>query len=168
MFFPYPTKFREHQTGTGAETEFTKFEYTNVPNAVPTNVTVFAKVKSELSDREPVVRFVDRYGVEARELLVKEKMMSRLLYCGTLNGEHDAGSAEDRDAWPEDARKQVKRAINTLHRSGLMFGDPRPPNVLFSGGKVFLIALTGQARSTKRDTPMTPQHVWIDQQRQCC
>ena len=146
-FFPFPAKFKEH--GTDAATEFTEFEYIDVPNGDPTNVTFFVKVKSE-SHRELVVKFVDRYGVEAHELLAKEGMAPRLLYCGLLDGENDVRDGasctkgtidcglylgplrmvvmesieytEGEDPLPEDAREQVKRAIDTLHKEGLVFG----------------------------------------------
>lgn len=158
-FFPYHTKFKEYQLEADAETEFTEFEYVDVPSADPPNVTFFAKS----SDRELVVKFVDRYSVEAHDLLAEEEMAPRLLYYGSLDGEMDVRKrargrlecglylgplrmvvmvrlrCEEREAWPEDAREQVKKALDKLHENQLVFGDLRAPNVLLSGGKAFLI-----------------------------
>jgi len=162
-FFPYPTRFKEHQAGTDAETKITEFEYVDVPDADPTNVTFFAQVRSESPVRELVVKFVDRYSVKAHELLAEEGMAPGLLYYGTLDGGNDVRNCAEgrheyglyvgplrmvvmsrvqcdkRDDRPKDAREQVKKAIDRLHNAGLVFGDLRAPNVLFSGGKVFLI-----------------------------
>ena len=41
--------------------------------------------------------------------------------------------------WPKDARAQVKAMIDKLHELDYVFGDLRPPNVVFSGGKAFLV-----------------------------
>ena len=157
-FFPYPAEF----TGPGAEP--TEFEYIDVPDADPTNVTFFAEVIEPGPRRKLVVKFVDRYGVEAHETLAEKGMAPRLLYYGTLDGRNDLRASgnkgtfeqglyigplrmvvmehircEGRSCWPDDAREQVKKAIDLLHKDKLVFGDLRPPNVLFSGGKVFLI-----------------------------
>lgn len=165
FFSPHPTRFKEHGSDEG--TEFTEFEYVDVPDVTYLSLTFFAKVTSGSSDRELVVKFVDRYGVEAHELLAKEGMAPRLLYCGLLDGENDVrdgvsrakGKIEcglyvgplrmivmdrikhssERKAWPEDARKQVTRAVDMLHKEEFVFGDLREPNILFSDGKVFFI-----------------------------
>lgn len=171
-FFPYPTKFKEPQAGAAqdAETEFTEFEYVDVASGDPTNVTFFAKAKSggSSSDRQLVVKFVERYGVDAHDLLAKEGMAPRLLYCGSLDGSDDTRNCgsravgrlecglyvgplrmvvmdrvedvQERDAWPENARDQVKQAIDKLHEGGFVFGDLQAQNILFSGeGKAFFI-----------------------------
>jgi hypothetical protein len=160
-FFPYPTKFKEHQDGTSAKSQFIEFEYTDVPDAHPANVTFFAQVKS--SNRKLVIKFVDRYGVEAHELLAKAGMAPRLLYCGLLDGDNDIRDGESRaqgrvrcglyigplrmvvmdyveaEERPMDAREKAEEAIKKLHDAGLVFGDLRTPNILFSGGKISLI-----------------------------
>lgn len=189
-FFPYLTEFKQHPATTPAEsmepevtesTELTepeameptnpeamgpteattRFRYINVPSADPANVTFFAEVVEPEPRRKLVVKFVDRYGVEAHETLAEKGMAPRLLYYGTLDGQTDlrAGPYEstlehglyigplrmvvmehiESEDWPDDAREQVKSAINLLHAEGLVFGDLRPPNVLFSQGKIFLI-----------------------------
>ncbi|KAF9643344.1 hypothetical protein BDM02DRAFT_3104572 [Thelephora ganbajun] len=160
-FFPYPTKFREYGVGTGAEAQVTEFEYTDVPDADPANVTFFVRVKS--SGRKLVVKFVDRYGVEAHEHMAKVGMAPRLLYCGSLDGENDVRHGKScvqgevkhglyvgplrmavmeyikPEERPGDAREKTREVIDELHGRGFVFGDLREPNVLFSGGKVYLI-----------------------------
>ena len=91
-FFPYPTRFQEYHTEPGPKSEvadeYTEFEYIRPFGGAPTNVTFLAKVKS--SDQNLVViKFVDRYGVEAHQLLADAGMAPRLLYCGLLDGEND-------------------------------------------------------------------------------
>ena len=71
--FPYPTKFQEYRAKVDAksktayaESRTTEFEYIDAFRPDPTNVTFLAKVKSSNSDRKLVVKFVDRYGVDAK------------------------------------------------------------------------------------------------------
>lgn len=179
-FFPHPTKFRERNS-----TEFTEFEYVDVPDESSVNVTFFAKIKSESSGRELVIKFVDRYGLEAHETLANEGMAPRLLYCGSLDGTNDDrdGGGEGRlecglyigplrmvvmdrieweDTWPEDAREQVRKAIDLLHDEGFVFGDLRSPNVLFSKGKVFLIDFdwAGKVGEARYPSGLSTQAVW--------
>ena len=80
FFFPYLTKFKKYQAEADAEKEFRGFEYIDVPSMDPTDISFFAKVRSRSSDREPVVKFVNRYCTEAHEPLVKEGMAVRLPY----------------------------------------------------------------------------------------
>ena len=70
-FFPYSTEFEEYQARPGTEPQPTEFEYINVPDAHPANVTFFVQVKS--SNRKFVTKFVGRYGMEAHELLASER-----------------------------------------------------------------------------------------------
>jgi len=121
--------------------------------------------------------------VEAHEHLAKAGMAPRLLYYGTLDGENDVRDGTScaegtiqyglyigplrmvvmdritqvakRNAWPKGAWEQVRNAIDALHEKNLVFGDLREPNVLFSGGKVFLIDFDwagkeGEARYPRR------------------
>ena len=177
-FFPHATEFKEYQAGMDAESQLTEFEYTDVPDARSTNVTFFAQVKS--SKRKLVIKFVDRYGVEAHELLANAGMAPQLLYCGTLDGKSDVRNdrnrvrdrlinglylgpmrmvvmdrveADKQDAWPENAREQTEEAVEKLHSAGFVFGDLRLPNVLFSKGKVFLIDFDWAGKSGEARYP---------------
>ena len=167
-FFPYPKRFKEHCTEDDKESEWTEFEYIDASRADPINVTFIAKVKS--SDRKLVIKFVERYGVDAHQLLADLGMAPRLLYCGLLDGEGDVRNAGSRaqgstkvgglyvgpirmvvmeciegktmdeaSSSPKDAREQTEKTIQKLHDAGLVFGDLRGPNVMFSRGKVILI-----------------------------
>ena len=94
------------------ESTITEFEYIDAFRADPTNVTFLAKVKSPDSDRKLVVKFVDRYGVGAHELLAKEGMAPKLLYCGLLDGN-------------DDVRNTKSRARGSTETGGLYVGPPR-------------------------------------------
>ena len=89
--FPYPTRFDEYRAEADGGPKCTEFEYIDAFGADPTNVAFLAKVKS--SDRKLVVKFVDRYGLEAHQLLADAEMAPRLLYCGLLDGKSDARTA---------------------------------------------------------------------------
>ena len=159
-FFPYPTKFQEYlaepgqkpDAVVGARPEPTESQYIEPLRGDSTNITFLAKVKS--SDRNLVIKFVDRYGVRAHQLLADEKMAPQLLYCGPLDGMNDVridGSCAEGSTktgglyvgpmrmivmeyvetdtvepiWPDDARKKVEEAIKKLHDAGFVFGDLR-------------------------------------------
>ena len=192
-FFPYPTKFKERQAGTDAKAEYKQFKYIDVPDADPTNVTFFAEVTSEPPGQRLVIKFVDRYGVEAHDLLAQENMAPRLLYCGSLDGENDVrdspSHAEGRiecglyvgplrmvvmdrvehvqakDDWPGDAREQIKAAIDKLHERDLVFGDLREPNVLFSEDSAFLIDFdwAGKANEARYPRGLSTDVDWPDE-----
>jgi hypothetical protein len=96
-------------------------------------------------NQQLVVKLVDRYGVDTHLTLANLEMAPRLPYCGTLDGENylrDVGNkgisndglyigllrmvvmdfVECEGAWPEGACDQAKKAIDTLHDEGLVFG----------------------------------------------
>ena len=192
-FFPYPTKFKERQAGTDAKAKYIQFEYIDLPSADLANVTFFVKVTSEPPGQRLVIKFVDRYGVEAHDLLAKEIMAPRLLYCGSLDGENDvrdsASGAEGRiecglyvgplrmvvmdrvepvqarGDWPGDAREQIKTAIDKLHEGGLVFGDLREPNVLFSENRAFFIDFdwAGKAGEARYPHGLSAHVDWPDE-----
>jgi len=174
-FFPYPTKFQEYRTEPGPKSEaaddvtpeYTEFEYIKPFSGVPANVTFLIKVKS--SGRKLVIKFVDRYGVDAHQLLANAGMAPRLLYCGLLDGRNDVrtagshaggrtkggglyvgptrmvvmdyieGKTTAESASWPGVREKVEEVIQKLHEAQLVFGDLRGPNIIFSEGKVFLI-----------------------------
>ena len=94
-FFPYPTKFREYSPELkGKDRKWTNFKYVDLPRTGPTNITFIAEAENQ--SRMLVVKFVERYGVEAHVLLASEEMAPRLLYCGLLDGETDVRDGDDR------------------------------------------------------------------------
>ena len=165
-FFLVPKKIEEHSTEADAWPNRIEFEYINAFHAEPTNTTFLVKVKS--SDQKLVVKFVDRYGVEAHQLLADAVMALRLLYCGLLDGKNDArnvGSGArgdtkrdglyvgpmrmvimeyiegttEQSAWPENAQEKIERVVQKLHVAQLVFGDLRASNILFAGDNPFFI-----------------------------
>ena len=80
-------EFEEYRTRTYAEPEWAEFEHIDLPSVAPTNVTSIAKVNP--SGQKLVIKFVEKYGAEARELLAREGVTPRLLYCGLLDGKRD-------------------------------------------------------------------------------
>ena len=71
--------------------EYTEFEYIRPFGGPPTNVTFLIKVKP--SGQNLVIKFADRYGVGAHQLLADTRMALRLLYCGLLDGRNDFRNA---------------------------------------------------------------------------
>ena len=67
-----------------------------------------------------------------------------------------------------NASEQTKEAIKKLHDGGFVFGDLRPPNVLFSGGRVLLIDFdwagkSGEAQypcGLSRNANQRTRHLW--------
>ena len=109
-FFPYPTRFHEYRTELGSTPQDIDFEYIEPLHAAPTNITFLAKAKS--SGQKLVIKFVDRYGVEAHQLLADAGLAPQLLYCGLLNGE-------------DDVRDSGSRAVGITKDGGLYVGPTR-------------------------------------------
>ena len=156
-FFPSITEFVDPKSQT---TE--KFEYVR-------QLTLSSKspflVKLKPSGDMAVVKFVERYGAKAHRLLADAKMAPRLLFCGSIDGQHDVGNADTKVefglhlqsprmvvmeyingthgeahvAKPKDTYTQVKAMVDKLHGSDFVFGDLRPPNVVFADDKAFLV-----------------------------
>ncbi|EGN91906.1 hypothetical protein SERLA73DRAFT_118067 [Serpula lacrymans var. lacrymans S7.3] len=146
-YFPYPTSFIEHGSNST-----TSFKYLDVMEDDSTNVAFQAETISD-PPKKVIVKFVDRYGVLAHTCLADYGMAPNLLYCGLLNGKDDCplrmvvmdfiegenAQKTSPAAWPLDTRAQIKEALANLHRKGLVFGDLRPPNIMFTRSKVILI-----------------------------
>jgi len=100
-----------------------------------------------------VVKFVDRYGKGAHELLAKSDLAPRLLYHGPVclkDGEPSyesismvvmehvdgttlavAEAVIDKERM-EEVRSQVKKVIGLLHDHNFVFGDLRLPNIMIT------------------------------------
>ncbi|KAK0462874.1 uncharacterized protein EV420DRAFT_1618841 [Desarmillaria tabescens] len=190
-YFPYPASFTEYDSETRTE-----FKYLDVLESDSTNVTFLAQTTSEVP-RKLIVKFVDRYGVNAHVCLAENGMAPRLLFCGLLNGVDDARSVESAcgatksgglylgplrmvvmeyidgtsaqeiplDVWPADAYSQVKAAVTQLHCEGLVFGDLRRPNVMFThDSKVMLIDFdwAGKEGEVRYPRGLSSRVVWPD------
>jgi serine/threonine protein kinase len=95
--------------------------------------------------RDIVVKFVDRYGQGAHELLAESDLAPKLLYHGPcpadqrifmvimeyVDGPTIAVAKRDLDEETmEKVRSQVKTAIKLLHDHNFVFGDLRLPNIM--------------------------------------
>ena len=156
-FYPHITKFTDSISGTAEE-----FEY--LRQLTPSSKSPFL-VKLKSSGNMAVVKFVERYGAGAHRLLAEAKMAPRLLFCGSIDGQHkienmdtqcvfglhlqsprmvvmeyiEGTHGEALMAKPKDTYAQVKAMVEKLHDSGYVFGDLRPPNVVFATSKAFLV-----------------------------
>jgi len=61
----------------------------------------------------------------------------RMVVMEYIDGTH--GEALEASYGPKDTYAQVKAMIDKLHASDYVFGDLRPPNIMFAGTKAFLI-----------------------------
>ena len=103
-----------------------------------------------------VVKFVNRYGERAHQVLAEAGLAPKLLYCGPPQLDMGQPSyhplcmvimeyvngltlAEAKCKLDETTagrvRKEVERALDLLHTKGLVFGDLRPPNVMITEAK---------------------------------
>ena len=165
-YFPSITAYRLHGGG------YVKFEYVGFLENSPDCITLHARTET-MAPQDIVVKFVDRYGQRAHQILADEGLAPKLLYCGSPRLDDDEPSYQsismvvmeyvDGDTLAvakqkmsevsvETVRSAVRRALELLHNHGLVFGDLRPPNVMITkDGKVKLIDFNwagdeGQAR----------------------
>ena len=61
----------------------------------------------------------------------------RMVVMDYIDGKH--GDALEVEDMPDDTYAQVKAMVDKLHKSGYVFGDLRPPNVMFSERKAFSV-----------------------------
>jgi len=149
-FFPYPTSYKE-----GDETIY--FHYIRRLENDDTCQTFLAKTDTL---KEVVVKFVSTYGVEVHNHLACADYAPKLYYHGPLP---DYPSNPFRPNLPPDIPhirmylvvmeyipprpypdhtilvSQLEDALTKLHEKGFVFGDLRPPNVLFDGERIRLI-----------------------------
>ena len=137
-----------------------EFKYVGYLENGPDCVTLRAQTLTEPA-QDVVIKFVDRYGEKAHRILADEGLAPKLLYCGSPRHDDDQPSYQsismvvmeyiDGDtlakAMPkmnEETMKrvqtEVQRALELLHRHGLVFGDLRLPNIMITkDGQVKLI-----------------------------
>ena len=125
-----------------------------------------------------VVKFVERYGAGAHRLLAEAIVAPRLLFCGSIDGQHKLENLDAKHVFglhlqsprmvvmeyiegthgealmakPKDVYTQVKAMVEKLHDSGYVFGNLRPPNVVFAASKPFLVDLIGLDNTEKPST----------------
>jgi serine/threonine protein kinase len=164
-YFPSITAFRQN-------TALVDFEYVGYLENGPDCVTLRART---LSGRDIVVKFVERYGRDAHEILAGEGLAPGLLYCGPLHlrdGEPSYRSISmvvmeyidgftlsvAKKELDEETMKRVKlevrRALDLLHDRGIVFGDLRLPNIMITkDGKVKLIDFNWAGRGSQAKYP---------------
>jgi len=160
-FYPYPATFTDSASKT------VEFEYLRPLVFSSTKSPFLVRLRS--SGEMAVVKFVARYGVDAHRLLAEAEMAPRLHFYGSVDGQGDTdstpkntkdvfglhlgslrmvimdyidgehGEALETDRRSEGTYIQVKAMVDKLHGSDYVFGDLRPPNLMFSGNKAFLV-----------------------------
>ena len=137
-----------------------KFKYFGFLENCPECITLRAQTET-LPIQDIVVKFVDRYGQRAHEILADQDFAPKLLYCGSPHLDDEDPSYESismvvmeyvdgntfavaKKKMSEESirnvRSQVERALQLLHNSGLVFGDLRPLNVMITkDGRIKLI-----------------------------
>jgi serine/threonine protein kinase len=171
-YFPSITAYRPHGGG------HVKFEYVGFLENSPDCITLHARTETMT---DIVVKFVDRYGQRAHQILADQGLAPKLLYCGSprLNDNEPTYQSismvvmeyVDGDTFavakPKDSvetvRPAVERALKLLHSHGLVFGDLRPPNVMITkGGEVKLIDFNwaGEEGQAKYPPLISPEIAW--------
>lgn len=174
-YFPSITAYRGN--------ELVRFEYVGYLENSPDCVTLRAQTIAE-PRQDIVVKFVDRYGEKAHRMLADEGLAPKLLYCGSPG--HDDNQPSYRSismvvmeyingdtlakAMPkmnEESMKkvssEVRRALELLHRHGLVFGDLRLPNIMITkDDEVKLIDFNwaGEGGQTKYPPLLSQEIAW--------
>ena len=118
------------------------------------------KAKGELDGRDMVVKFAHRYNEEAHRVLARQGFAPELFYVGDFDPsalgptellgapkmvvmEYLQGSSAEQMYYkapvPSFVYDQVQAAIDALHKSGLVFGDLRRPNIMISKERAKLV-----------------------------
>ena len=177
-YFPLITTYRCSNGGGNI-----KFEYIGFLENCPDSITLRARTETM---EDIVVKFVDRYGVRTHKILADEGLAPKLLYYGSprLDDDDDGPSYESISmvvmeyidgntfavAKPkmsqeriETVRLALQDALDLLHRSGLVFGDLRPPNFMTTNNcniKLIDFDWAGEAGCAKYPLFMSPDIPW--------
>ncbi|KAJ2913993.1 hypothetical protein MD484_g6412, partial [Candolleomyces efflorescens] len=142
-FFPLARSYVEQHSS-----QVISFQYKRpLKQDTPSCVAFLAETSS---GRQVVVKFVERYGAEAHQLLADAGRAPALLYCGKIW--HNDQSTRD-GCYPRKmvvmeylcgetlegvassaTRQAVLKAVQHLHVNGLVHGDVRPPNIMIMDG----------------------------------
>jgi serine/threonine protein kinase len=152
-YFPSITAYRQGNV-------LINFKYVGYLENGPDCITLRAQTLTEPA-QDIVVKFVDRYGEKAHRIIADEGLAPKLLYCGSPRHDENQPSyqsifmvvmeyidgdtlAKAKPKMDEETMErvslEVQRALELLHRHGLVFGDLRLPNIMITkDGKVKLI-----------------------------
>ena len=168
-FFPYPSSYND-----GSKT--VHFRYIRRLEMDDICQTFLAKT----DDKQVVVKFVSTYGVEVHEYLHRERYAPELYYFDLLPGyptnllrphlppdipyiKMYMVVMEYIPPRPYPSRDilvlQLQDALAKLHEKGFVFGDLRPPNVLFDGERVRLIDFNWAGRYNVDEEVRVPTDV---------
>jgi hypothetical protein len=178
-FYPYPTSFTDHTQKT-VYFKYVRSLEVNQPACVTYLAYVTDKDGKAKGDHV-VVKFVGSYGEEVHKFLAHQGWAPTLRYCGPfyknaeLPGDFpgpaqsappglylhsnirmvvmDYIDALPLDESPKEAIEQIKNVLAALHTNGYVFGDLRPPNILFNkDGKVKFIDFDWSGRYDTKDS----------------
>ncbi|KAK2461366.1 hypothetical protein APHAL10511_006590 [Amanita phalloides] len=176
-YFPSITTYRSHGGG------HVKFEYVGFLEDSPDCIVHRAQTETKPA-QDIVVKFVERYGQGAHEILADQGFAPKLLYYGSPHLDDDEPSygstfmvvmeyidgvmfAKAKEEMSEElletVRSDVRSALELLHVRGLVFGDLRPPNVMITkADKVKLIDFNwaGVEGQAKYPPIMSPAIAW--------
>ncbi|KAH9918378.1 uncharacterized protein BXZ73DRAFT_53020 [Epithele typhae] len=139
-FFPLATRYHAPD---GHPMTLTYIDVLKTPSE---GSTVFLARLDGPELRNVVVKFVERYGARAHELLAEAGLAPTLLYHGAFwpreehHGhemvimEHVEGVPALEPEQQSAAAREVERAMKRLHDNGMVHGDLRPPNILLLQG----------------------------------
>ena len=176
-YFPSITAYRSDVDG------HVKFKYVGFLENTPDCITFRARTEA-IPAQDIVVKFVDRYGQRAHQILADKCLAPKLLYCGSPCLGDDEPSYRsiymvvmeyvDGDTFVvakqkmseesvERVRSAVFGALELLHECGLVFGDLRPPNVMITKDvRVKLIDFdwAGEEGQAKYPSLISPEIAW--------
>ena len=176
-YFPSITAYHSDVDG------HVKFKYVGFLENTPDCITLRARTGA-IPAQDIVVKFVDRYGQRAHQILADEGLAPKLLYCGSPRLDDDEpsyGSISmvvmeyvDGDTFVvakqkmtkesvERVRSAVRSALKLLHSHGLVFGDLRPPNVMITKDeevKLIDFNWAGEEDQAKYPSLISPEISW--------
>jgi len=136
------------------------------------NKLLYVATLDDMPDTQIVVKFAQRYNAEAHRLLAAEGLAPILHYSSTDDNIRygkrfmivmdfvDIERISDRltENQFESIKKSVEKAIDILHSNDVVFGDLRPPNILFGNNTTMLIDFDwcGKAGKDRYPPEMNP------------
>ncbi|KAI0720807.1 hypothetical protein C8T65DRAFT_735744 [Cerioporus squamosus] len=147
-FFPLANRYMDGD-------RVVEFKYTAYLKDTEEACGIFRATECDGAKRELVVKFVERYGKAAHNLLASHGLAPRLLYYGDiwLSGPEHRGCgsrkmvvmeyvegltayaalySKKKDSLPEGVHGVVERAVKLLHDAGMVHGDIRLGNILIA------------------------------------